>query len=94
MALLIAMALTRLEELAAVALGPKPRRLLPAPVAAREGFAPKVSIHIAARRELPDMLKLTLDAVARSRYPNYECVIVINNTPEPALWQPPRARLL
>ena len=88
LALLIAMALARLEELAAVALGPEPRRMLPASVAAREGFAPKVSIHIAARREPADMLKLTLDAVARLRYSNYECVVVINNTPEPSLWRP------
>jgi exo-beta-1,3-glucanase (GH17 family)/glycosyltransferase involved in cell wall biosynthesis len=88
LALLIAMALARLEELAAVAFGPKPCRMLPASVAAREGFAPKVSIHIPARREPPDMLKLTLDAVARLSYSNYECVVVINNTPEPALWHP------
>jgi GT2 family glycosyltransferase len=88
LALLIAMALARLEELAAVAFGPKPCRMLPAAVAAREGFAPKVSIHIPARREPPDMLKLTLDAVARLRYSNYECVVVINNTPDPTLWRP------
>ena len=34
------------------------------------------------------MLKPTLDAVARLDYPNFECVIVINNTPDPALWRP------
>jgi hypothetical protein len=34
------------------------------------------------------MLKLTLDSVARLDYPNLECVVVINNTPDPALWQP------
>ena len=34
------------------------------------------------------MLKQTLDAVARLDYPNYECVVVINNTPEPAFWLP------
>ena len=34
------------------------------------------------------MLKATLDAVARLEYPNFECVLVINNTPDPALWQP------
>ena len=31
------------------------------------------------------MLKQTLDAVARLDYPNFECVVVINNTPDPAL---------
>ena len=34
------------------------------------------------------MLKATLDAVARLDYPNFECVVVINNTPDPAFWQP------
>jgi cellulose synthase/poly-beta-1,6-N-acetylglucosamine synthase-like glycosyltransferase len=34
------------------------------------------------------MLKATLDALARLDYPNFECVIVINNTPDPAFWQP------
>jgi cellulose synthase/poly-beta-1,6-N-acetylglucosamine synthase-like glycosyltransferase len=34
------------------------------------------------------MLKLTLDAVSRLEYPNFECVVVINNTPDPAYWQP------
>ncbi len=34
------------------------------------------------------MLKATLDAVARLDYPNLECVVVINNTPDPALWRP------
>jgi cellulose synthase/poly-beta-1,6-N-acetylglucosamine synthase-like glycosyltransferase len=34
------------------------------------------------------MLKQTLDAVARLNYPNFECVVIINNTPDPAFWQP------
>ena len=34
------------------------------------------------------MLKLTLDSVARLNYPNFECILVINNTPDPAFWQP------
>ena len=50
--------------------------------------APKVSIHIPAYREPPEMLKQTLDAVARLDYPNFECVVVINNTPDPAHWMP------
>jgi len=95
LAALVVIALTRMEEVAAIAFGPKPRRLLapdrlPAPEGpqAAERFAPKVSIHIPACRELPDMLKLTLDSVSRLDYPNFECVIVINNTPDPALWRP------
>jgi cellulose synthase/poly-beta-1,6-N-acetylglucosamine synthase-like glycosyltransferase len=34
------------------------------------------------------MLKATLDAVARLEYPNFECVVVINNTPDPSYWLP------
>ena len=84
---LVAIALARVEEIAAVLFGRAPRRLL-APVATMPGHAPKVSIHIPAYREPPEMLKHTLDAVARLDYPNFECVVVINNTPDPAHWQP------
>jgi cellulose synthase/poly-beta-1,6-N-acetylglucosamine synthase-like glycosyltransferase/exo-beta-1,3-glucanase (GH17 family) len=82
-------ALARVEEIAAFAFGLAPRRLLSPPlVPTLDGFAPKVSIHIPAYCEPPDMLKQTLDAVARLDYPNFECVVVINNTPDPAFWQP------
>jgi len=82
-------ALARVEEIAAIAFGRAPRRLFaPASVPTTDGFAPKVSIHIPAYCEPPDMLKQTLDAVARLDYPNFECVVVINNTPDPAFWQP------
>ena len=37
------------------------------------------------------MLMATLDAVARLAYPNFECIVVINNTPDPAIWQPVEA---
>ena len=57
-------------------------------VAPAEGYAPKVSVHVPACCESPDMLKLTLDSIAGLDYPNFECVLVINNTPDPALWQP------
>jgi exo-beta-1,3-glucanase (GH17 family)/cellulose synthase/poly-beta-1,6-N-acetylglucosamine synthase-like glycosyltransferase len=85
---LVAIALSRLEEIAAIAFGRGPRRLAVAPPLVPEGYAPKVSIHIPAYCEPPDMLKATLDAVARLDYRNLECVLVINNTPDPALWRP------
>jgi cellulose synthase/poly-beta-1,6-N-acetylglucosamine synthase-like glycosyltransferase/exo-beta-1,3-glucanase (GH17 family) len=85
---LVFIALARVEEIATLALGPTPRRLIKAPLSAPEGFAPKVSIHIPAYREPPEMLKATLDAVARLQYPNFECIVVINNTPDPAYWAP------
>ena len=85
---LVAIALKRIEEIAAVAFGYRPRRLIAGPLAAANGFAPKVSIHVPAYREPPEMLKATLDALARLDYPSFECLIVINNTPDPAFWRP------
>ena len=85
---LVAIALKRIEEIAAVAFGYRPRRLIAGPLAAADGFAPKVSIHVPAYREPPEMLKATLDALARLDYPSFECLIVINNTPDPAFWRP------
>lgn len=88
---LILIAMARVEEVATIAFGRAPRRLitkdtsLPAPA---DGQFPKVSIHIPAYFEPPEMLKQTLDAVARLDYPNFECVVIINNTPDPAFWQP------
>jgi exo-beta-1,3-glucanase (GH17 family)/cellulose synthase/poly-beta-1,6-N-acetylglucosamine synthase-like glycosyltransferase len=89
---LVLIAMARIEEIAAIAFGRKPRRLLvkgatvlPATEAAD---FPKVSIHVPAYFEPPDMLKQTLDAVSRLDYPNFECVVIINNTPDPAFWQP------
>jgi exo-beta-1,3-glucanase (GH17 family)/cellulose synthase/poly-beta-1,6-N-acetylglucosamine synthase-like glycosyltransferase len=86
---LIIIALARIEEMAAIAFGRKPSRIIPhAPPLVPEFAAPKVSIHIPAYREPPDMLRQTLDAVARLDYPNFECVVVVNNTPDPAMWKP------
>ncbi len=34
------------------------------------------------------MLKQTLDSVAALNYPNFECVVIINNTPDPAFVKP------
>src|ERR1700716_1377545 len=87
---LVLIAMARIEEIAAIAFRPAPRRLLVkgAPAAGGDGTFPKVSIHVPAYFEPPEMLKQTLDAVARLDYPNFECVVIINNTPDPAFWQP------
>ena len=85
---LVAIAMSRLDEIAAIAFGRPPRRLSSAPPLVPEVFAPKVSIHVPACCEPAEMIKATLDAVARLDYPNVECVVVINNTPDPALWRP------
>ncbi|MBS0535365.1 MAG: glycosyltransferase [Proteobacteria bacterium] len=86
---LIVIALARVEEIAAIAFGRRPTRLVPvAPPLAPDLPTPKVSIHIPAYREPPEMLKQTLDAVAALDYPNFECIVVVNNTPDPAMWMP------
>lgn len=93
---LVLIAMARIEEIAAIAFGRQPTRLLvnghtalPVPTPAPENApTPKVSIHIPAYFEPPEMLKQTLDAVSRLDYPNFECVVIINNTPDPEFWQP------
>jgi exo-beta-1,3-glucanase (GH17 family)/cellulose synthase/poly-beta-1,6-N-acetylglucosamine synthase-like glycosyltransferase len=91
---LVLIAMARIDEIAAIAFGRGPRRLIakpgtlaPATIGDSVTF-PKVSIHIPAYFEPPEMLKHTLDAVARLDYPNFECVVIINNTPDPEFWQP------
>jgi exo-beta-1,3-glucanase (GH17 family)/cellulose synthase/poly-beta-1,6-N-acetylglucosamine synthase-like glycosyltransferase len=88
---LMFIAMARIEEIATIAFGRGPQRLiskaLPQPAEWAEK-APKVSIHIPAYFEPVEMLKQTLDAVSRLNYPNFECVVIINNTPDPAFWQP------
>src|SRR5215470_3854623 len=86
---LVLIALGRIEEIAGILFGRSPMRLLRASGSApAPACAPKVSIHIPACREPPEMLKATLDAVARLTYPDFECIIVINNTPDAAMWEP------
>src|SRR5712691_11597350 len=54
---LVLIALARIEEIAAVAYGRKPQRLISSPALAPQTYAPKVSIHVPAYREPPEMLK-------------------------------------
>jgi exo-beta-1,3-glucanase (GH17 family)/cellulose synthase/poly-beta-1,6-N-acetylglucosamine synthase-like glycosyltransferase len=77
----------RIEELAAILFGAKGRRLLTQGGAMPERL-PLVSVHIPACREPPDMLRQTLAAVAALNWPNFECVVIVNNTPDPAMWGP------
>ncbi|WP_428030291.1 glycosyltransferase [Ancylobacter sp.] len=86
---LVVVMLYRVEELATIAFGRAPRRLLQKTnTAATLSRMPKVSIHIPAYKEPPEMLKQTLDSVARLNWPNFECLVIINNTPDPAYWEP------
>jgi cellulose synthase/poly-beta-1,6-N-acetylglucosamine synthase-like glycosyltransferase/exo-beta-1,3-glucanase (GH17 family) len=90
--LLAPIVLFRVHEMTTVALGSKPWRLLNLLSPVLDARTPKVSIHIPAYREPPDMLLRTIDSVARLDYPDFECVVVINNTPDPAFWEPVERR--
>lgn len=69
------------------------RRLLVGPAA--QGFdptyLPKVSIHVPAYNEPPEMLIETLDALARLDYPDFEVIVVDNNTQDESVWRPVEA---
>lgn len=49
---------------------------------------PMVSIHVPAYNEPPEMLKQTLDALAKLDYENFEVLVIDNNTKDPQIWQP------
>ena len=85
---LVIIAMSRIQDIATIVFGRAPRRLLPAGLRSAEGYTPKVSIHIPAYRENPEMLKATLNAVAALDYANFECIVIVNNTPDPAMWRP------
>jgi exo-beta-1,3-glucanase (GH17 family)/cellulose synthase/poly-beta-1,6-N-acetylglucosamine synthase-like glycosyltransferase len=53
--------------------------------------SPKVSIHVPAHDEPPDMVIETLDALARLDYPDYEVLVIDNNTRDEAVWRPVEA---
>ncbi|HEX2581157.1 MAG TPA: glycosyltransferase [Dongiaceae bacterium] len=71
-------------------LGVSRRRLVPPPPPAQWRW-PKVSIHVPAYNEPPAMLIETIKALEKLDYPNYEVLIVDNNTKDPAVWQPVEA---
>jgi exo-beta-1,3-glucanase (GH17 family)/cellulose synthase/poly-beta-1,6-N-acetylglucosamine synthase-like glycosyltransferase len=66
-----------------------PRLFQPRPVPDIE--LPKVSIHVPAYNEPPAMLIETLDALAALDYPDYEVLVVDNNTVDEAVWRPVEA---
>ncbi len=63
------------------------RRRMP-PIRSVPGHLPRVSIHVPAYNEPPAMLCATLDALAALDYPDFEVLVVDNNTRDPAVWQP------
>jgi exo-beta-1,3-glucanase (GH17 family)/cellulose synthase/poly-beta-1,6-N-acetylglucosamine synthase-like glycosyltransferase len=87
-ALLMFLMLADSFELAETVFGRVSRRhpnIRPAPLGA---VLPKVSIHLPICNEPPDMVRRTLDALAKLDYPDFEVLVVDNNTVDPALWEP------
>lgn len=64
-------------------------RLLAVPTQAPpSAYQPFVSIHVPAYEEPPAMLIETLNALARLDYPNFEVLVVDNNTEHDSTWKP------
>jgi cellulose synthase/poly-beta-1,6-N-acetylglucosamine synthase-like glycosyltransferase len=49
-----------------------------------------VSIHIATYSEPAEVVIATLDSLSRLTHPHYEVIVLDNNTPDPALYEPVR----
>jgi exo-beta-1,3-glucanase (GH17 family)/cellulose synthase/poly-beta-1,6-N-acetylglucosamine synthase-like glycosyltransferase len=82
--------LTEAHELAETVWMSKRRRPF-LPVTGDDAYRPKVSVHVPCYNEPPEMVKQTLDALARLDYPDYEVLVIDNNTQDPAVWKPVEA---
>jgi len=82
--------LTEAHELAETVWTHKRRREF-LPVQADNAYRPKVSVHVPCYNEPPEMVKQTLNALAALDYPDYEVLIIDNNTKDPAVWEPIKA---
>lgn len=49
---------------------------------------PMVSLHLACYNEPPELVIETLDRLAALDYPNFEVLVIDNNTPSEAVWRP------
>ena len=52
---------------------------------------PRVSIHVPTHNEPPAMVIETLEALSRLDYPDFEVIVVDNNTRDAAVWRPVEA---
>jgi exo-beta-1,3-glucanase (GH17 family)/cellulose synthase/poly-beta-1,6-N-acetylglucosamine synthase-like glycosyltransferase len=86
--LLLALLLSDSFELAETIWGRRWKRRWPALPAPPGAPLPKVSIHIPICNEPPQMVRQTLDALAELDYPEFEVLVIDNNTRDPALWEP------
>ena len=83
---LVIMTLAKANELFASSIGTTPTRLIPLDLNLEQ--IPLVSIHVPAYKEQPDALAETLIALSKLNYPNYEVLVIINNTPEEFYYKP------
>ena len=67
------------------------RRFTPLPPQAASE-APFVSVHLACYNEPPEMVIATIDSLAAMNYPNFEVLVLDNNTKDEAVWKPLEAR--
>ncbi len=87
-ALLLALLLADSFDLAETLWGRVWRRRIVPVACVSDGRRPKVSIHVPICNEPPQMVRRTLDALAALDYPDFEVLVVDNNTTDPAVWQP------
>lgn len=61
------------------------------PLAGLPANPPKVSIHLPCHNEPPEMVIQTLDSLAALDYPDFEVLVLDNNTRDEAVWKPLQA---
>jgi exo-beta-1,3-glucanase (GH17 family)/cellulose synthase/poly-beta-1,6-N-acetylglucosamine synthase-like glycosyltransferase len=54
----------------------------------REKKLPKVSLHLPCYNEPPQMVILTIDSLIKLDYPDFEILVIDNNTKDAAVWTP------
>jgi hypothetical protein len=65
------------------------RRRAARPSAQRAGsYVPRVSVHVPCHAEPPQVVIGTLDCLAALDYPDFEVLVIDNNTADPELWLP------
>jgi exo-beta-1,3-glucanase (GH17 family)/cellulose synthase/poly-beta-1,6-N-acetylglucosamine synthase-like glycosyltransferase len=64
------------------------QRANPALLPPVDGRFPKVSIHVPIYNEPPHLVRQTLNALAELDYPDFEVLVIDNNTTDPDLWEP------
>ena len=52
------------------------------------GYTPKVSLQVPAYNEPLEVVEATLRKLAKMNYPNFEVLLIDNNTPDEATWRP------